>query len=82
MLFNVCFYTPGSKTSHLNFLLLQTQFLITSVKKNLVDDLSQSYIKGNAQFIFLYNPPKSSVNVCLMKILKRTVTKRGNCVFL
>ena len=23
------------------------------------------YVKGNAQFVFLYNPPKSSVNVCL-----------------
>ena len=34
------------------------------------------YIKENAQFIFLCNPQKSSVNVCLMKILKRTVTKK------
>ena len=25
--------------------------------------------KGNAQFIFLRNPQKSLVNVCLMKIL-------------
>ena len=32
--------------------------------------------KGNAQFIFLCNPPKSSVNACLMKILKSTVTKK------
>ena len=31
--------------------------------------------KGNAQFIFLCNPP-SSVNACLMKILKSTVTKK------
>ena len=31
---------------------------------------------GNAQFIFLCNPQKSSVNVCLMKILKSTVTKK------
>ena len=30
--------------------------------------------KGNAQFIFLCNPQKSSVNVFLMKILKSTVT--------
>ena len=33
-------------------------------------------IKGNAQFIFLCNPQKSSVNVCLMKILKITATKK------
>ena len=32
--------------------------------------------KGNARFIFLYNPQKSLVNVCLMKILKSTVTKK------
>ena len=39
-------------------------------------------VKGNAQFIFLCNPQKSSANVCLMKILKSTVTKKSNCVFL
>ena len=32
--------------------------------------------KGNAQFIFLCISQKSSVNVCLMKILKSTVTKK------
>ena len=32
--------------------------------------------KGNVQFIFLRNPQKSSVNVCLMKILKSTVPKK------
>ena len=32
--------------------------------------------KGKVQFIFLCNPPKSSVNVFLMKILKSTVTKK------
>ena len=31
-------------------------------------------LKGNAQFIFLCMPQKSSVNVCLMKILKSTVS--------
>ena len=30
--------------------------------------------KGNVQFIFLCNPQKSLVNVCLMNILKSTVT--------
>ena len=33
-------------------------------------------IKGKAQFIFLCNPQKLLVNVCLMKILKSTVTKK------
>ena len=33
-------------------------------------------IKGNAQFIFFCNPQKSSVNVCLKKILKSTVTRK------
>ena len=32
--------------------------------------------KGNAQFIFLCNPRKSSFNVFLMNILKSTVTKK------
>ena len=32
--------------------------------------------KGNAQFILLCNPQKSSVNVCLTKILKSAVTKK------
>ena len=36
----------------------------------------QTYFKGNTQFIFLCNSPKSSVNVCLMEILKSTVTKK------
>ena len=39
-------------------------------------------IKGNAQFIFLGNLQKSSANVCLMKILKSTVTKKSNYVLL
>ena len=30
----------------------------------------------NAQFIYLCNPQKTSVNVCLMKILKSTGTKK------
>ena len=32
--------------------------------------------KGNVQFIFLFNPQKSLVNFCFMKILKNTVTKK------
>ena len=32
--------------------------------------------KGNAQFVFLCNPQKSSVNAYLMKILKATATKK------
>ena len=33
-------------------------------------------LKGNVQFMFLCNPHRSSVNVCLMKILHSTVTKK------
>ena len=32
--------------------------------------------KGNAEFAFLCNPPKSSINVCLVKILKDNVTNK------
>ena len=35
-----------------------------------------SYVKGNAQVIFLCNSKKSSVNDCLVEILKSTVTKK------
>ena len=44
--------------------------------------MKNSVIKGNAQFIFLCNSKKSLVNVCLMKILKSTFTKKSNYVFL
>ena len=37
---------------------------------------SDTILKGNAQFIFLCNPPKSSVNVFLLKVLKSTATKK------
>ena len=33
-------------------------------------------VKGSAQFLFLCNPQKSSVNVCLMTIIKNTVTNK------
>ena len=33
-------------------------------------------VRGNAQFIFLCNPQKSSANVCLMNILKSNVAKK------
>ena len=36
----------------------------------------QSKFKGNMQFIFLCSPQKSSVNVCLMKMLKSTVMNK------
>ena len=42
-------------------------------KNSKINDIS---LKGNAQFIFLCNPQKSSVNACLMKILESTVTKK------
>ena len=34
------------------------------------------HVKGNMQFLLLCNPQKSLVNVCFMKILKSTVTKK------
>ena len=37
-------------------------------------------LEGNAQFMFLRKTQKSSLNVCLIKILKSTVTKKSNCV--
>ena len=46
---------------------------IISIKKEL---------KGNAQFLFLCSPQKSSVNVCLMKIIKKHYHKKSNRVFL
>ena len=39
-------------------------------------NISFSHIKINAQFIYLCNPYKSLVNVCLMKILKNTVHRK------
>ena len=33
--------------------------------------------KGNAQFIFLCNPQKVSVNVCLMKTLEKNCHKKS-----
>ena len=53
-----------------------------SIRVNTQIKLSENLFKGRAQFIFLCNPPKSSVNVCLMKILKGTVTKKWFCVLI
>ena len=39
------------------------------------------FLKGNAQFIFLCKPQKSSVKVCLLKILKQHCHKKSICVF-
>ena len=38
--------------------------------------------KRNAQFLFLCNLQKLSVNVCLIKIIKKHRHKNSNCVFL
>ena len=40
--------------------------------------ISNENIKGNAQFIFLCNPPKSSVNVCLMKTYVKKIFKSSS----
>ena len=44
-------------------------------KKDIIMYLMNEF-KGNAKFIFLFNPQKSSLNVCLIKILKSTLTKK------
>ena len=58
-----------------------TEFMIYDNADEVIEELSESLRKGNAQFIFLFNPQKSSVNDCLMKILKSTVNVTVN-VFL
>ena len=40
------------------------------------NDSNHSNINWNVQFIFLCNPPKSSVNICFKKILKSTANKK------
>ena len=44
--------------------------------QEIIDLCAELLFKGNAQLIFLFNPQKSSVDVCLIKILKNTVTKK------
>ena len=39
-------------------------------------------VKGNAQFLFLCNPEKSSVNIYFIKIIKKDCHKKINCVLL
>ena len=41
----------------------------------------QMFFKGNAQFLFLCNPKKSSVNVCLMKNIEKHCQKKVNVCF-
>ena len=38
-------------------------------------------VKRNTQFILLCNPQKSSVNVCVMKILISSVSKKSVCFY-
>ena len=40
----------------------------------------ENVFKGNAQFLFLRNPQRLSVNVCLMKTIKKDCQEL--CVFL
>ena len=56
---------------------LKTFILVLTYTKNVREPWSNNVnFKGKAQLIFLYNPQKSSANVCLMKKLKSTVTKK------
>ena len=57
--------------SYFYCLLQSVQNVLLTAEPKALDD-----IKGNAQFIFLCNPQKASVNVCFMKILKSTVIKK------
>ena len=56
----------------------QENFILDYFDKDWADvlQIDQQNVKGNVQFIFLCDPKKSSVSVCLMKILKSTVTKK------
>ena len=44
--------------------------------KDLANVIKKVCFKRNAQFGFLWKPQKLLFNVCLMKILKSTVTKK------
>ena len=54
-------------------MLILSSIVIINLKFDLVN---LKAFEGNAQFIFLWDSQKSSVNVCLMKILKSIVTKK------
>ena len=57
-----------SPSKTVDFLMISGQLEVNSFKLTLYYKRNlQTVLKGNAQFIFLCNPPKSSVNVCLMK---------------
>ena len=56
---------------------LKTFKLVLTYTKNVGGPwLNKTNFKGKVQFIFLCNPQQSSANVCLMKKLKSTVTKK------
>ena len=54
-------------------MLILLSIVIINLKFDLVN---LKAFEENVQFIFLCSPQKSSVNVCIMKILKSTVTKK------
>ena len=65
----------------LNGMVTKRQSAENTCSKSTVKTLDKYLFKRNAQFIFLRNPQKSSVKVCLMKILKSTVTKKITVYF-
>ena len=67
--------------ANINCLALQQINRWTFFEKISVRTATCSGLKGNAQFIFLRNPKKSSVNVYLMKILK-ALSQKNVIVFL
>ena len=73
--------SQASKKTFKKWLIVKIKLSIKVRSKHQKETPSQNIIKGNVQFIFLCNPPKSLVKVCLMKLLKSTVHKKSNCVF-
>ena len=57
------------------YITFSSAYIFYGIEKT-VSAITNLPVKGNAQFIFLCNPPKPSVNVFLMKILKSIFTKK------
>ena len=65
--------------SKINYTHIETKSSVTLLEV----EIDHNFIfKGNAQFIFLCNPQKSSVNVWIMKISKSTVRKKKLFLFI
>ena len=65
---------PGGKLNEF-FVRNNHNYNLRSIWKLTVPSINTIF-KRNAQFIYLCNPQTSSVNVCHIKTLKSTVTKK------